>query len=143
MSQQNNQRKSKTGFSKDGKKPGAMKKFHPLSSMNKPKFSFDTVMTSFLDHLLVLSSTNKNNMNDMVESMKAGTMITLARPAILVSNNPDADLKAAEDRAHAITMASQENLPCKRRRPTTEPTLCQESYYDEICHSRNGRQTEE
>ena len=106
MSKQYNQRKPKPGNSNDGKKPGAMKKFHPLSSMNKPKFSFETVLTSFLDHLLVLSSTNKN-MNDMAESMKAGAMITLVRPTILVSSNTNPDLKAAEDKAYAITMASQ------------------------------------
>ena len=43
----------------------------------------------------------------MVQSMKDGTMITLVRPPVLASNNPDPDLKAAEDRAYAITMASQ------------------------------------
>ena len=55
--------------------------------MNKPKFFFDTVMMSFLDHLLVLSSTNKNYMNDMVQYMKDGAMITLVRPTRATDSN--------------------------------------------------------
>ena len=99
MSRQYNQRKGKPNNSNGGRKPGPiLKRFYPLSSSTKPKHSFETVWTNFLDHVLVLSTTVKN-MNDMVMSIKDRKLVTLIQPEVQVSTHPDQNIKDAEDKA--------------------------------------------
>ena len=104
---QYNQRKSKPDYSNGGKRSGQnTKRFHPLSSSTKPRHSFETIRTSFLDHLLVLSTTVKN-MDDLVSSIKNRRLITITEPVVQVSTDPDPNRKEAEDKALQTNFTAQ------------------------------------
>src|SRR5210317_876453 len=102
MTKQYNQRLSKGGRGSGGKgqnySSSSTKKFHPLSSSMKPKHSFETVRTSFLDHLQVLSTTTKN-MNDMVQSIEQRKLVVIEEPQLKFSTKTDKDEKEAENKA--------------------------------------------
>ena len=115
MSKHYNQRRGKPGNFHGGKNSGSIiKRFHPLSSSTKPKHSFETVRTNFLDHLLVLSTTVKN-MNDMVISIKDRELITLTQPAVQVSTNPDTNIKDAENKAFQSNFTAQSKIYYSRK----------------------------
>ena len=115
MTKQYNQRRAKPGNSNGGRRPAqSHKKFHPLSSVIKPKHSFETIRTNFLDHLSVLSSTVKN-MNDMVKSIEDRVLITLKEPTVKVSQDPDPSMKAAEDKAYLSDYTAQSKIYHSRK----------------------------
>ena len=107
MTKQYNQKRTKPGNTNGGKRSApSLKRFHPLSSVNKPKHSFETIKMSFLDHLRVLSTTVKN-MHDMVESIKERELITIEKPIVEVSTDANPDKKEAENKAFQSDFTSK------------------------------------
>ena len=110
MTKQYNQRSGKPGNSNGGKRSGQnLKRFHPLNSSTKPKHSFKTFLTNFLDHLLVLFTTVKN-MNDMVSSIKSRQLFRLTETVVQVSMDPDPNQKEAEDKAFLSSFTAQSKI---------------------------------
>ena len=116
MTKQYNQRKAKSGNPTGGRRQATLsqKKFHPLSSTFKPKHSFETVKTYFLDQLLVLSTTVKN-MKDMVDSIDDGQLITLTEPTVRVSTSEDPGTLVQENSAYQSAYATEMKIYSNRK----------------------------
>ena len=76
-----------------------LKRFHPVTSNNKPRYSFEEVRDHFIDHLQVSATTSKN-INDIVKSIEERKLITITAPVLEFSKikpGKDADLEAQRD----------------------------------------------